>query len=79
MIALRLLSRSEWERRLRQRGCKPLTDDSEEPKLETGEWWLTEHDFLFPVACDEEGKLRTEDWQQVLVLIDRLKPLDLDT
>ena len=78
MIAPRLMPRTEWEGRLRQLGCKPLGDDSE-PQLETGEWWLTKDDFLFPVACDERGKLRTEDWQQVLVLIARLKPLDLDS
>lgn len=78
MIAPRLLHRTEWEHRLRQMGCKPV-DDGSEPKLETGEWWLTEHDFLFPVACDENGDLRTDDWQQVLILLARLKPIDWNT
>lgn len=79
MIAPRLLPRDDWEDRLRQWGCRPLDDDSEEPHLETGEWWVTKDDFLFSVACDEEGRLRPEDWQQVLIVIARLKPLDWDT
>lgn len=61
MCALRLMPRAEWERRLRQEfHCKP--DTQEETKLETGEWWVTEHGFVFPVACDAEGNLRPEDW-----------------
>lgn len=81
MTALRLLPRVEWEARLRQHGCKPLDDTSGEPAPtpETGEWWLTKDEFLFPVACDKEGSLRPEDWQQVLVLLARLKPLDWNT
>lgn len=78
MIAARLLFRAEWEARLHKLGCKKLADDSE-PRLETGEWWLTEHDFLFPVACDDQGSLRIEDWQHVLVLVATLRPLSWDT
>jgi hypothetical protein len=75
---MRLMPRAEWERRLRQEyGCKP--DPTEEQKLETGEWWNTAHGFLFPVECDRNGYLRPEDWQQVLILIARLRPMDLDT
>jgi hypothetical protein len=78
MTAARLLPRAEWEARLRKHGCKPLGDDSE-PRLETGEWWLTKHDFLFSVACDGAGNLRLEDWQHVLIVLARLKPLDWNT
>jgi hypothetical protein len=78
MIAPRLMPRGDWEVRLQKMACKKLEDDSE-PTLETGEWWLTEHEFLFPVACDSQGYLRIEDWQQVLILIARLRPLNWDT
>ena len=75
---MRLMPRAEWERRLRQEyGCEP--DTEEQQKLETGEWWKTKHDFLFPVECDAAGNLRLEDWQQVLIQIARLKPMDWDT
>jgi hypothetical protein len=79
MTALRLLPRVEWEARLWQHGCKPLGAKSGEPAPETGEWWLTKDEFLFPVACDEAGNLRLEDGQQVLVLLAQLKPLDWST
>jgi hypothetical protein len=79
MIAPRLMARSEWEARLRQQGCKPLGDTSSDPPLKTGEWWVTEHDFLFAVPSDGEGRLRPDDWQQMLVVLARLKPLDWDT
>ena len=80
MIAPRLIPRAEWERRLQaDYRCKRLIEADSEPKLESGEWWLTEHNFLFPVASDEDGNLRIEDWQQVLILIARLKPLNWDT
>lgn len=79
MIAPRLMPRTEWSERLERMGCKRLEDDAAEPRLETGEWWLTDHEFLFPVACDPQGNLRIDDWQQVLILIARLRPLDLDT
>jgi hypothetical protein len=79
MISPRLIPREEWERRLRDEFlCKKLEGDAE-PGLETGEWWLTQHDFLLPVACDDAGYLRADDWQSVLILIARLKPMDWDT
>jgi hypothetical protein len=31
------------------------------------------------MACDEVGNLRLEDWQHVLIVLARLKPLDWDT
>jgi hypothetical protein len=77
MVAPRLMPRAEWERRLRQEyGCEP--DAEEEQPLETGEWWKNAHGYLFPVPCDSAGNLRTDDWQQVLILIARLRPMDLD-
>jgi hypothetical protein len=78
MGALRLMSRAEWERRLRDEfRCEP--DTEEEQKLETGEWWKTRYGYLFPVACDAKGNLRPDDWQQVLIHVTRLRPMDWDT
>lgn len=75
MGALRLIPRSEWERRLREEHeCQP--DTEEEIPLATGEWWTTKHNFLFPVTCDADGFLRPEDWQRVLIHIARLRPMD---
>lgn len=78
MTALRLFSRSEWEGRLIKAGCKPY-DAKGLAGLETGEWWLTEHNRLFVVPCDTNGALRPDDWQEVVIQLAKLKPLDLDT
>ena len=78
MPAVRLMPREEWEPRLRnEHHCKPLETDR--PGLETGEWWVTEHDRLFPVAADPNGYLRIDDWQHIIAWIPKLKPLDWDT
>jgi hypothetical protein len=29
--------------------------------MQTGEWWMTQHGFVFPVECDAEGNLRSDD------------------
>lgn len=79
MIAPRLLKKTEWELRLTDRKCVKC-DFGKFSGLETGEWWATEHDRLFLVPCDENGLLRSDDWQTVLVQLAKLKPpLDLDT
>jgi hypothetical protein len=78
MAAMRLMPRAEWERRLRnEHSCKPATDQPYKPK--SGEWWLNQWGFLFPVPCDREGKLRSDDWQEVLNNVTQGRPLDLDT
>ena len=76
MTAIRLMPRAEWERRLRGAGCVPDPDEQLEIP---GEWWKTEHGFVFPVYCDTDGNLRPEDWQQVLITLARAKPMDWDT
>lgn len=78
MVALRLLNREAWERILLSQGCR-REPAGLSPELETGEWWLTTHEFLFSVPCDERGLLRSDDLQRVIVEIAKLKPLDLDT
>lgn len=78
MIAPRLLQRPNWERRLKAERCRKY-DCGGLSGLETGEWWLTEHDRLFIVPCDEHGLLRTDDWQSVTIQIAKLKPIDLDS
>ena len=77
MPPVRLLNRKDWEARLRKLGCKKF-DGEGKSGLETGEWWITEHDRLFVVPC-EDGLLRADDWQQVQVQIAKLKPLDFDS
>ena len=78
MIAPRLLERKIWEKLLsKEHGCKK-DSGGENPPIETGEWWLTSHDFLFIVPCERDGRLRTDDLQRVVVEIARLKPLDLE-
>jgi hypothetical protein len=79
MAALRLIPREEWAPRLtQQHHCERAPVAPFRSGLKSGEWWVTENDRLFPVPCDSEGRLRSEDWQEVLVLIAKLKPLDLD-
>jgi len=51
MIANRLLSRSEWEAKLRRWGCAPL--DGAGP-LNTAEWWRGPK-YPFTVPVDDEG------------------------
>jgi hypothetical protein len=77
MSAVRLFSRPDWEERLRNDGCKPIheSDEPNPPKLQTGEWWVTEHQFVFSVPCDYRGNLRADDLQQVIVQIAKLKPI----
>lgn len=79
MTPVRLLPRSEWEQRLVSRRCARI-DFGDQSGLETGEWWVTEHNKLFVVPCDENGLLRSDDWQIVNVQLAKLKPpLDLES
>lgn len=78
MIAPRLLKRSEWELRLKDRKCSRC-DIGALSGLETGEWWATEHNRIFVVPCDDKGFLRTDDWQTVLVQLAKSnRPIDLE-
>lgn len=79
MIAPRLIPRDEWESRLRSEfNCKRF-ENFKGKSLETGEWWETIHGRIFSVSVDTEGRLRSDDFQQVIVRIAQLKPLDWDT
>lgn len=79
-MALRLLSRQEWEARLRVLDCRPLSSEpASDESLGTGEWWLTKNDKWFIVPCDRGGSLRLDDWQDVSVQVAKLRPLDWDT
>jgi hypothetical protein len=77
MIAPRLLSRMDWEKRLHSLGCKP-SQQLAGGVLKTGEFWETEHGRIFIVPIDNgEGMLRVDDFQEVLAQVVRLKPLDI--
>lgn len=79
-MAVRLLLRKEWEARLRDLECRPLSSKpAPDEALETGEWWLTKNDKWFNVPCNAAGYLRIDDWQDVTVRVAKLKPLDWDT
>lgn len=79
MSPVRLLKRAEWEKRLTDRKCAKI-DFGKDSGLETGEWWVTEHNKLFVVPCDPSGLLRSDDWQTVTVQLAKLKPpLDLES
>lgn len=81
MIAPHILEREEWEKRLKtERRCAPATIDKDQSGLDGGnEYWVTEHGRLFIVPCDEGGYLRVDDYHLVVVEIEKLRPLDLDT
>jgi hypothetical protein len=78
MAAVRLYPRHEWEARLRHDyGCKPINESDEPapPKMKSGEWWVTAHQFVFSVPADYKGNLRSDDLQQVVVQIAKLRPI----
>jgi hypothetical protein len=79
MISPRRLPRAEWETLLRNRYDCRKDDDESMPRLETAEFWCTSHGFVFVVPCDSEGYLRADDWQNVKVEIERLRPIDFDS
>jgi len=50
----RLLSRAEWEAKLRRYGCAPAEGLG---KLNTAEWWRpADGGYPFTVPADEDGK-----------------------
>ncbi|MBX9842574.1 MAG: hypothetical protein K2Z80_12275 [Xanthobacteraceae bacterium] len=75
MAPVRLLPREVWEERLRREGCRPCDHPS---RLATAEAWQNEQGKIFLVPMDNgEGMLRTDDLQQVLVQVAKIRPLDI--
>ena len=58
-------------------GCRKDNSD-DNPMLDTGEWWLTPHNFVFIVPCDGSGILRSDELRHVFVHLARLKPINLE-
>lgn len=70
MIAIRLLTRAEWEEELRYYGCNPLQGKGE---LNTAELWqMAWQRWPFTVPVDAEGKMPMSD-------MDRLRMIILDS
>jgi len=73
------LSRGEWEKILREEeGCEPVAT-GEARRIQTAEWWKTEHNRLFTVPIDPDGRLSQFDLTKVRIEIASLKPLDWDS
>jgi len=71
MIANRLLSRAEWEAKLRRCGAEPLQGKSSN---NSGEWWHVPNRYPFKVPVeDDEG--RCEFWAIQRIANDLDKPL----
>jgi hypothetical protein len=78
MSSVRLLQRADWEQQLRDdHRCKPISESDEPvpPSLRTSEWWVTEHQFVFPVSVDHRGNMRFDDFEQLLIQLQKLRPL----
>jgi hypothetical protein len=66
MIANRLLSRAEWEAKLRNFGCEPLSGKGPD---NAGEWWHLPGRYPFKVPVeDDEG--RCESWALTKLILD---------
>ena len=75
MISPRILAREEWEPYLIKHGCKRISDIAYHG-LETAEYWITAKGKVLTVPVDnDEGRLRTDDLQKVLIEIERLRPI----
>ena len=70
MIANRLLSRKEWEAKLRRWKCKPLEGKGQ---LNTAEWWIGTQGgpFTVPVEGDDD---RCEFWALQRICRERGQP-----
>ena len=72
MIAPRLYARKDWERVLRNYGCKPVAA-GEARKLQTAEWWVTPKKKLFtvPIEGDDDrcGKWELDEILRQLPLL----------
>ena len=53
MIASRLLSRAQWEAKLRRWGCRPMQGKTH---LNTAEWWIGDHGpFTVPIEGQDDS------------------------
>lgn len=69
-----LKSREEWEKALRDYGCKPLEGKG---ALNTAEWWrMAWGGYPFTVPVDEEGRCDVWAFNRLVVDIFKLAPPD---
>jgi hypothetical protein len=67
LIAVRFLTRAEWEEELRYYGCRPLEGKG---KLNTAEWWrMPWQSYPFTVPVEADGKMRMADMDALRLLI----------
>jgi hypothetical protein len=72
MTPVRVLSREEWEAKLRNLDCSPWPGDN---PVKTVEVWETKNKRLFFVPMDNgEGRLRDDDLNTIIVQITKLRP-----
>jgi hypothetical protein len=60
LIAVRLLERRDWEKQLRERGCKPCAE-GQSRKIQTAEWWVSVDGKVFTVPIEGSDD-RCEMW-----------------
>lgn len=63
MIALRFLSREEWEDQLRYYRCRPMVGTM---PLNTAEWWVSEWKFIFTVPVEDDGTCHQTAFQKLI-------------
>ena len=72
MIAVRLLQRQEWERRLRSYGCFPAEGLT---LLNSAEWWRWPWGGPpFTVPCEADGSMSDRDFQGIMYDMGELAP-----
>ena len=74
MIAVRLLQREDWEKRLRSYGCFPQEGMG---TLNTAEWWRWPWGGApFTVPCEDDGSMDEQSFQGLMQDMGLLAPLD---
>lgn len=74
MIAVRLLPRDDWDRRLRSYGCCPLEGLTQ---LNTAEWWRWPWGGApFTVPCEVDGSMDEWTFQGIMKDMGELAPPD---
>jgi len=72
LIALRFVSREEWEAELRRLGCKPLEGKG---PLNTAEWWrMPWWPHIFTVPIEADGRIPQLDLDDLIAYIVSVAP-----
>ena len=75
MIAIRFLSREEWEPELRRFGCKPLAGKG----LNTAELWqMPWQRYPFTVPIESDGRLLQFELDELILMIVECAPDGID-